>query len=417
MKVRGDSWLSSSQQLGPIGPPPIEAQHLMVCDPFYPNSTSWDVGKLRNLLPQYESLVRKIVPSTQRMKDEQVWLLGKTGQYTTKTGYASAKLNTEGKQKEFNWRKNIWNVKCSPKIRQFLWKMTHNALAVGESLLKRGMLVDGRCKRCGESESVLHVMFHCPFAKKVWDSCPAMFLPTESSVSSVEGLLKDATRIVNLPPVGLAVPLYPWICWVLWTSRNQLCFEDKSSSESEVLAKAIKTAREWQNANISSSTPSDSPKDCQRIEARDQLSATPQLNNNIFSCYSDAAWNSSTCAAGLGWICLKPDGSTLLQGSTSSEVVASVLMAEALALKAAMEATIAHEVKDLVCFSDSKSLITLITGNKSVVALRGILHDICVLSLSLNSISFKFVNQSCNMAADQLAKEALFSHQNSVSEM
>lgn len=218
----------------------------------------------------------------------------------------------------------------------------------------------------------------------------------------------------NLPPVGLSVPLYPWILWVLWTSRNQLCFEDKSFSESEVLTKAIKTAREWQDANTSTNTPSDSLKDCQSKTDRTHTPDVPQVNNNIFSCYSDAAWNNSTCAGGLGWICLKPDGTTLDQGSASIEVVASVLIAEALALKAAMEAAISHEVKDLICFSDSKSLISLITGNKSVIELQGILHDICVLSHSLTSISFKFINRTCNVAADQLAKDALFSLQNSV---
>nr|VDD55568.1 unnamed protein product [Brassica oleracea] len=73
----------------------------------------------------------------------------------------------------------------------------------------------------------------------------------------------------------------------------------------------------------------------------------------------------------------------LVQGSNSAEVVPSVIMAEALALKAAMEAAISHDIKDLICFSDSKSLISLITRNKSVVALQGILHDLGVLSLSL----------------------------------
>ncbi|KAL0857263.1 hypothetical protein Bca101_062417 [Brassica carinata] len=301
------------------------------------------------------------MPSSLKMKDERVWLLDKSGQYSTKTGYAAAKLNMVGKHQEFNWRKSVWNVACSPKIRQFLWKMMHNALAVGESLLERGMQVDGRCKRCGGSESVLHVMFHCPFARRIWESCPALSVPPASLISSVEDLLKAGTRMVNLPPVGLSVPLYPWILWVLWTSRNQLRFEDKSFSESEVLAKAIWSAREWQNANISYKINSDSPKDCQRKEASKTTTTSLQANNDIVSCFSDAAWNSSTSAGGMGSICLQPDGSTLVQGSSSSEVVTSVLMAEALALKAAMEAAISLEVKDLICFSDSKSLVSLIT--------------------------------------------------------
>ncbi|XP_018479280.1 uncharacterized protein LOC108850210 [Raphanus sativus] len=148
--------------------------------------------------------------------------------------------------------------------------------------------------------------------------------------------------------------------------------------QSEVLAKAIKSAREWQNANTSIKTPSDSTKDCLRLETQNSIPAVSQ-------------------------------------GSASTEV-ASVLIAEALALKAAMKAAIDLNIKDLICFSDSKSFISLITGNKSVIALQRILHDICVLNLFLNSIFFKFINRSCNSAADQLAKNVLFS-QNSVLEM
>ena len=100
---------------------------------------------------------------------------------------------------------------CSPKIRQFLWKVKHNTLAVGESLLKWGLHVDSICKHCGASEYVLHVMFQCPFARKVWDSCPAMFVPAPTGIQSIDDLLKACTRMVNLPPVGVAVPLYPWM--------------------------------------------------------------------------------------------------------------------------------------------------------------------------------------------------------------
>lgn len=60
-------------------------------------------------------------------------------------------------------------------------------MAVGEALLKRGIMVVGKCKRCGEVETTTHVMFLCPFAKKVWEEIPALFVPSPSTVSSIEG--------------------------------------------------------------------------------------------------------------------------------------------------------------------------------------------------------------------------------------
>lgn len=265
-------------------------------------------------------------------------------------------------------------------------------------------MVDGKCKRCGELETTIHVMFQCPFAQKVWEKVPALHVPGVLQVNSIEDLLKACTRMINLPPTGVVSPLYPWLLWVLWTSRNQLVFEDKSFSETEVLGKALNHAREWQN---SISPHSVSTKDCSATVPQ------TQLRDNVTVVYSDAAWNSTTCAGGLGWSCSNSAGVILLQGSSSCPVVDSVLVAEALALKAAIKAAVSLNITDLVCFSDSKGLINLITGNTSVIALQGILHDVSVLSKSLLSILFKFVPRRCNTVADRLAKEALFLYQNS----
>lgn len=90
-------------------------------------------------------------------------------------------------------------------------------------------------------------------------------------------------------------------------------------------------------------------------------------------------------------------------------VVASALVAEALVLQAALESAETQGMWDLVCFSDSKSLIIQITVNSFVIALKGIFHDIGMLRSSFTSISFKFVPRVFNVVADGLAKAALFS--------
>lgn len=111
-----DKWLSTSQHLCPIGPTTALSQQARVNELMLPNSVTWDVQKIRSLLPQYEDLILKLVPSSCSMKDERVWLLERTGEYTTKTGYAVAKLNAPNNQNDFKWRQCIWNVNCSPKL-------------------------------------------------------------------------------------------------------------------------------------------------------------------------------------------------------------------------------------------------------------------------------------------------------------
>lgn len=85
-------------------------------------------------------------------------------------------------------------------------------------------------------------------------------------------------------------------------------------------------------------------------------------------------------------------------------------------MKAGLLKAISSNIKEVICYSNYKSLIDAITGKKTVVALRGILHDLGVLSSSFFSISFKFISRTCNGPADLLAKNALFTLSNNMSE-
>lgn len=88
------------------------------------------------------------------------------------------------------------------------------ALPVGVQLVQRGIQVDFGCKTCGEPETITHVLRDCVFAQQVWNS-----------------------QMVCLPPVGIHDGnLQAWICWNLWTARNQLVFENRAFTISEVIS-------------------------------------------------------------------------------------------------------------------------------------------------------------------------------------
>lgn len=417
IKIWSDDWLSTEKQERPVGPPNLDAQNLTVKELFQINSAEWDSEKIKLHLPQYEGDILKLVPSSLAMDDERVWLPEKSGEYSTRSGYALAKMNKGDTIETFNWKKCVWNVKCSPKLQHFLWKVKSNALAVGETLIKRGIQTEGKCKRCGASESILHVMLSCPYAQRVWRLAPILTPLTTGSDESMAEVLQTCTRMINLPPTGLVTPLYPWIFWVLWTSRNQLLFEDKSFSETETMLKAIKAAVEWQEATNLLNTTMPPTKKPNSVSTKDSppVNLTPQIPANTSALYSDAAWNSTSLAGGMGWVSTTADGSILFKGTVTRRNVASALVAEAMALKTALLEAVSHGLTDIICFSDSKCLIDLITGKKTVVALQGLLHDLGVLSDSCNSISFYFIPRGCNEAADTLAKNALFCMSNNPS--
>ena len=102
-------------------------------------------------------------------------------------------------------------------------------------------------------------------------------------------------------------------------------------------------------------------------------------------------------------------------GSTFSKrrSVSSALVAEALALKAAITEAANRGIDSLRVFSDSKTLISLLATKKNNIWIQGTLFDIHHLSSSFSSISFCFIPRVGNAIADTLAKAALRSLNNS----
>ncbi|KAL0712935.1 hypothetical protein Bca4012_019913 [Brassica carinata] len=332
------------------------------------------------------------------------WLPGKDGTYSTKSGYALLQIQSSiSAHSSLSWKRSVWNLQCSPKLNLFLWKAASGALPVGSALSRRGMMSNTTCRRCGELETEIHVLFHCPFAVKVWDLIPAMHKPF-SSINSVHQLLHSCLKIVNLPHAGVSSPLFPWILWNLWTGRNQLLFKDKKFTEQEVVSKAIRDARAWDNAQLPRQTHTTTPQ-----SAIFQCLRPSSGNPLALICFSDAAWQESSGNGGVGWIFQNRSGDIVAHGSSARRFVSSALVAEALAIKTALLNAANSGYRDLEVFSDCKSLISMINSNESSVALKGLLYDIAMLSRAFSSISFSFIPRLNNVAADNLAKTALSS--------
>lgn len=75
----------------------------------------WNVEAIRLLLPHHEAQILKLPLSSMAMEDEIVWLPEKSGNYSTKSGYALAKVNMAGQGAvSFDWRKKHLESKLFP---------------------------------------------------------------------------------------------------------------------------------------------------------------------------------------------------------------------------------------------------------------------------------------------------------------
>lgn len=176
IKVWGEPWLLVLAPQQPIRPPTFEALSLKVSDLIWPNSNAWNVDAIRRHLPIYEEIITKITLSSFPLRDSIAWLPVKSGSYSTKSGYALTKMNNmQDVVEDFDWKTCIWQVKTTPKVKLFLWKMKNRALPVGKNLVVRGITNVSRCKHCDEVEDELHIILNCPFAVRVWELAPVYF--------------------------------------------------------------------------------------------------------------------------------------------------------------------------------------------------------------------------------------------------
>lgn len=111
----------------------------------------------------------------------------------------------------------------------------------------------------------------------------------------------------------------------------------------------------------------------------------------------------------MGWQFCDASGVCAENSSSHRRHVPSALVAEALAVKAAVTAAVSSHVRCLNVYSNSKTLILLLKSQAQDVVLKGVLHNLTVLTKSFESISFNFIPLLNNVPADILAKSALYS--------
>lgn len=400
IRIWDDAWLSLSTQLRPMGPASESSAGYTVDEFFDEGTRNWNVAMIRQILPQWESLIRTLIPSDSGAPDKQIWLSTASGEYTTKSGYHEAiKRRTEGEEQleagELEWFKGVWNLHISPKIKMFLWKLFQQALPVGEILMARNITTENRCPRCGTSESIDHLFLHCQFAKDVWQAAPFATAFEYSGLIDLQNVWLNLCDRNCLPPTGLASGhLAPWILWQIWCARNQCIFGGNLLSAGETLTKAVTLAKEWTNSQEKKKLG----------QPRKSPSREPDLQNRTVV-NTDAAWRATTCTAGLGWIIKNEEGSPTF--TSGARHVSSALIAEGLALKKALSSCKDFGIKRIHCFSDSAQLIKAVSGGESYPELYGIISDVFAISCFFDELSFSWISREKNKEADALAKLCL----------
>ena len=127
----------------------------------------------------------------------------------------------------------IWKLCTLPKIQMFMWKCLHQAIGVKDSLIARGMQLDGSCPMChAANESIIHSLRDCNVVKPTWHqlgihSNNSTFFSQEIKEWLTTNAKSKRLSSSNHPPWNV---LFPFAIWLIWHQRNQTIFKGKGAN-------------------------------------------------------------------------------------------------------------------------------------------------------------------------------------------
>jgi len=107
--------------------------------------------------------------SIRAIEDSLFWWPDKRGLFSVKLAYWLGRLRVvETKLKartmqDNKWWNLLWGLEVPPKLKHFLWRVSHGWLAIKTKLKRRHVVDDDICQLCRSAEETInHVLFECP---------------------------------------------------------------------------------------------------------------------------------------------------------------------------------------------------------------------------------------------------------------
>ncbi|KAK9993929.1 hypothetical protein SO802_023632 [Lithocarpus litseifolius] len=173
-------------------------------------------------VPKEVELIKKIPLSKHPTEDRLYWPWTQNGQYSCKSGYRFLKMEeeevrpVEAQNGEKDLWRSIWGLRVPNKVKNFLWRVCHEAIPTKSNLKRRHILVDSQCERCRkEDETPLHALWSCSELKLVW----ALSQWNSRQITGVTNFKELLSWILN----NQGNPeLFGMITWGIWNQRNQV---------------------------------------------------------------------------------------------------------------------------------------------------------------------------------------------------
>ncbi|XP_050217822.1 uncharacterized protein LOC126668680 [Mercurialis annua] len=271
----------------------------------------------------------------------------------------------------------------------------HDGIPTGSALHHRLQLPPD-CKWCGEQETVLHLLFLCPFTRHIWFQCPLNFRSTWGTHTSFAQHWK--ATISQLKEIGSSsqdISLYCFTLWHIWKTRNNLIFREEEPTIEDTIRYIITDANEFEQSQIKHHS----------VPRRNQTFQSPQSTANIIpsgfmKLNYDAAVDIQKKRGFVG-IIAKDDHSIQREKiSAQFRFIWDPGILKMLALREAMNWAISQHWKKVIFEGDALQVSNIINSRQcSNAALQGICEDIWYLQNSFITTSIQYIPRTQNSEA------------------
>ena len=369
---------------------------------FLTGTRMWNTEEVyKSFLSLEAREVLKVKPSSFSETDVLAWAFEKHGVYSVRSAYSLLKqeqmektLNTtkeaSGSEDNHAWS-SLWKLEVPPKIRVFWWRVLNNSLPSKSELKRRHVARESHCEMCGgEDESLFHIFFDCPFAKRFW-----------REVKRIMGV-----NVPDLHPASWASDiLHPGVCptstvatvisgaWALWTGRNARRYGRKVW-EPGAAARFISSLMEDLISLKQPATPK-----AQVLKAKWE-----RPEPNWFKVNTDASFDQSSCTSSVGIVIRDHSGRVIGGVARWFDDVPDALTAEALAAKEGLELAAELGLNKILLEVDCQALSNFLQGPQPFTSsIGGLCFDILELGKSFPSFSNRWIRRDANSVAHACA--------------
>jgi hypothetical protein len=213
-----------------------------------PLTGQWDEELVNQNFWPMDAAVILATPIRPDFEDYPAWHFDKKRMFSVKSAYkvyvrqrdAEGGTSSGSEDGKSFWKK-LWRLECVPKVKQFLWRLTHNSLLLRANLGRRGIKRDTRCVCCKRlDEDGGHLFLKCKETKEIWERMGLGELCDRMSSYEHAGAVVE--EILNLKEEKKV--LSSCLLWHCWLRRNKINAGEKAPSIDETIGQILFWTRE-----------------------------------------------------------------------------------------------------------------------------------------------------------------------------